>query len=29
MTKKVMTENDKLNKVVELFKEIKELFPER
>ena len=28
MTKKVMTENDKLNKVIELFKEIKELFPD-
>ena len=26
--KKVMTENDKLNKVIGLFKEIRELFPE-
>ncbi len=26
--KKVMTENDKLNKVIGLFKEIRELFPD-
>jgi len=26
--KKVMTENDKLNKVIDLFKEIKKLFPD-